>query len=250
MKNTIARAALITLALTGAWIPTASATGPFGVFVHVSKVVYDNPVDPTTIEIHGAMLVHNGDMTTMWPGYSNPAEGYMYYTCPAGMKATCQLEWKDIAANVGTAITTCVGYGSDTVPLPGTLRSECDAPKNPDMYPISIGVQPAFGPCQVIAAYLMNKPDGGCGASSSSTTTGSSSSGAQSSSSNAASSGSGAASSGSGTGGAGGGSSSGGNTGCACEAAPKGSMGLFGLALPALAAGIALRRRAARRGAR
>src|SRR5262245_49800668 len=112
MKKTIARAALITLALTGAWIPNASATWPAGVWVHASKVVYDNPANPTRVEIHGAIMVHNGDNTTQYPGYSNPAEGYMYYTCPAGMEAICQMEWMDIAKNIGTANDQCVGFGS------------------------------------------------------------------------------------------------------------------------------------------
>src|SRR3954466_11963613 len=157
MKNSIARGALITLALTGGWIREASASYPAGVWTHVSKVVFDNPADPTTIQIHGAFMLHNGDPNGKYPGCSDPAEGYMYYVCPAGQKATCQMEWADLQKNIGTPIDQCDGFGGDQLPT-GTLRKDCDPPANPDPYPILMGVLPAFSPCQVIKDFLTVNP--------------------------------------------------------------------------------------------
>src|SRR5262249_50272789 len=143
-----------------------SASYPTGVWTHVDKVVYDNPNDPTTIEIHGAFMLFDNDGNTMYPGYSNPAEGYLYYACPAGQKATCQMEWTEIAKNIGTPTNECVGFG-DQMTATGTLRKECDPPTNPDTYPIAMGVVTGFSPCQVIQTYLMNAPDAGCSSTSS-----------------------------------------------------------------------------------
>ena len=109
MKATTALGALAAVAFFGAWTGEASATTPASVFTHVDKVVFDNPADPTTIEIHGPLMLHSQGATGQYSGWTDPARGYVYYSCPAGQKAVCQMEWAEIQKNVGTSMDLCIG---------------------------------------------------------------------------------------------------------------------------------------------
>jgi hypothetical protein len=253
MKNTITVGSLVTFALTAGWIGEASASFPVAVWTHVDKVVLDNPADPTSIQIHGTFMLHTGEAGTKYTGFSEPAEGYMYFTCPAGQKATCQLEWADLQKNIGKPVTECLGFGGD-LSATGTLRKSCDPPSKPDLYPIAMGVVGGFSPCQVIGEFLTANPGGGgCGgggstsSASGSATTGSGA-GTTTSSGAGATTGSGhstTGSSGSASGGTSGGSSSE-IGGCTIEAAPRDGAGLGGLVLAVAFGGLALRRKPTR----
>lgn len=252
MKNTITVGSLVALALTAGWVGEASASFPVAVWTHVDKVVLDNPADPTSIQVHGAFMLHTGETGTKYLGFSEPTEGYMYFTCPAGQKATCQMEWADLQKNIGKPVSECVGFGGD-LSATGTLRKSCDPPSKPDIYPIAMGVVTGFSPCQVIGEFLTANPGGGgCGgggggSTSSASGSGATSAGAGPTTSSGAGSGSpttGASSSG--AGGNSGGSSSGSGGGCAIEAAPRDGAGLGGLVLAMAFGGLALRRKATR----
>jgi hypothetical protein len=253
MKNKITVGALVTLALTAGWSSEASASFPVAVWTHVDKVVLDNPADPTTIEIHGTFMLHTGETSTKYFGFSEPAKGYLYYTCPAGQKAICQMEWADLQKNIGKPVTECAGFGGD-MSATGTLRQSCDPPSKPDIYPIAMGVVGGFSPCQVIGEFLTANPgNDGCGgagggsssSSSGNTTTSSAGNTTTGSAGNTTTGSAGNTTTGSAgntTGGSSGGSNSEGFGGCTIEAAREGA-GLGGLALAAAFGGLALRRK-------
>lgn len=246
--------AAVTLSLAGAG--DALASYPTGVWTRVDKVVYDNPADPTTIQIYGAIMVYVGGNTGKWAGYTDPAMGYLYYTCPDGQKATCQMEWKDIEANIGAPMEECSGFGDQMTPT-GTLRDLCDAPADPDPYPIVMGVVGGFTPCAVINEYLATNPDtmcanpsgsGGSG-SGGSNTGGSNTGGSNTGGSNAGSGGSaGSGTAGSGTAGTAGsgtaGSDGGGGSVKSCSCSMEGTGGeAGGLGAAVLALGLVIGRR-------
>lgn len=80
-------------------------------------------------------------------GYTAPACGFGYWTCPAGERAMCALAFADLekAARMGT----CVGFGQRFSPA-GTFRA-ADAPvSNPDAWPIGMGVV-TFSSCATAA---------------------------------------------------------------------------------------------------
>jgi MYXO-CTERM domain-containing protein len=239
----------------------ALASYPTGVWTRVDKVVYDNPQDPSTIQIYGAIMLFVGGNGGKYPGYSEPVEGYLYYTCPAGQKATCQMEWKEIENNIGAPMNECEGFGDQMTPT-GKLRNLCDPPKDPDSYPIAMGAFTGYSPCQVINDYLATNPDKTCGSSSTS-------SGAGGATTTTTTAGNGGAatggSGGSGAGGSGGAATggSGGSSGSAGSAGKDtgvkggcsiggsgGEAGALGLAVMALGAALRRRRRGADKAAR
>jgi hypothetical protein len=118
----------------------ALASSPASAWADVEEVSYEpNAKDVTTatrVIIKGVFAKSNMDAS--FPTYASPARGYFYYECPAGKLDLCRLEWKDIAAAIGT--TNCAGFG-DGAKSPGTLHAWCDAKTTPDAYPLHMGVQ-------------------------------------------------------------------------------------------------------------
>src|SRR5262249_1616259 len=157
------------LALASVLTATAAhASFPMGVWVKVQKVAFEpNTTTPTRIRIYGAAILFkgrppNGDYMS---GYTAPALGYLYYECPSADLATCFQEWQDVQANIGTPPEVCVGLGAESLP-PGRLRPVSEAPSGADAYPLSMGVQQGYTPCQAIADFLRMHPDGGTGGDS------------------------------------------------------------------------------------
>lgn len=157
--------ALSAAALLGAiLVPAkAQASAPAGVWVKVQEIVYaPDATSPTHVQIHGALMVYDGNLEAPRPylGYTSPDLGYMYYRCPEGQAEVCRQEWSDLEANIAKPDTECLGFGDMTLPT-GTLREPGEAPQNPDAYPIQNGVSPGFSPCQAIADFLVDEATGG-----------------------------------------------------------------------------------------
>ncbi|MBI3205409.1 MAG: hypothetical protein HYZ29_27970 [Myxococcales bacterium] len=189
----------------------ARASYPAGVWVKVKKVVFEpDATNPTKIQIHGAAMLYDKSTGTSYTGYTEPAFGFLYYSCPAGKEKTCVSEWADVEKNIKATDDVCVGLGDQSLPT-GTLRAPNATPTKPDEYPIAMGVLTGYVPCQVIEKFLNSQPDGGTGgAGGTGGTGGSTSSGGSTSTGGAAGSGSGGASTGGAAGSGSGGASTGG----------------------------------------
>jgi hypothetical protein len=150
--------------LATALVPAnALASEPAGVWVKVREVVYaPDAANPTHVQVHGALMLFDGDLDAPrpYPGYTAPAFGYMYYECPDGQAEVCRQEWSDLQANISKPDTECLGFGMDSLPT-GTLRQPGEAPEDPDVYPIQNGVSPGFSPCKAIADFLADEPPAG-----------------------------------------------------------------------------------------
>jgi uncharacterized protein (TIGR03382 family) len=161
------RRALIVLGLAAISSP-AWASDQVGVYGLVQAVQFEpnaNDVSTATrVRISGWLTIANGAVG-MGDRYSTPENGYVYYTCPSGMEATCRMEWTDIRSGIGTG-NDCKGWGSRAFyPTPGngTVRTT-SALINPDTYPIQMGVvtPPAgnISQCPQLRAAAGNPPAG------------------------------------------------------------------------------------------
>jgi len=134
------RLIIVTLLLVIWTLPLrAASTGaysdPIGIYALIDKVVLEPNADsPERIQIWGAFAVASKDDVTT---YAAPERGYLYFSCKPGNQETCRKEWTDLKANAGTGIVLGMGrrYGS----LPRVRRAK-DEPKEPDEYPINVGL--------------------------------------------------------------------------------------------------------------
>jgi hypothetical protein len=118
------------------------ASDPVGVYAVIQKVVMaPDEQHPTTVQLWGAFAIatggfaRDGSYTPGW--YSAPRKGYLYYSAPAGKEGTCLKEWLDFKRVAGTG--EAVGFGGRFTGS-GRVRPAEEAPKDPDPYPIQMGV--------------------------------------------------------------------------------------------------------------
>lgn len=172
------RRLIATLALTcSALVPTlASASAPAGVWALVEKVTLQPDANnPTMVRIDGVFMVANEVPDfPMYPGYSVPEYGYMYYNCSNDQIKTCVMEWKELEA-ASTSDNKCRGWGSQEFPVPknGVVRPTGEPEAKPDLYPISMGVVQGFSPCEALKMWAAENPPPMEGGSSSGGETGS-----------------------------------------------------------------------------
>lgn len=215
----------------------AAASYPAGVWVKVQNVVLEpNASAPTKIQIHGAAMLYDKSSGTSYSGYSEPALGYLYYSCPSGQEATCVSEWKDVEKNIAAGADVCVGLGDQSLPT-GSLRSPSATPASPDAYPIAMGVLSGYTPCKVLESFLLGQPDAGTGGAG-----GSGGGGSAGQSTGGAAGSGGAASGGTASGGASSGGSSEDDGGCSVSGAGSPRFA-WALALGAAAFALGRRRR-------
>ena len=101
----------------------ASASLPAGVWVKVKKVVLEpSATAPTKIQIHGAAMLYDKSTGTSYAGYTEPAFGFLYYSCPSGQEKTCVSEWADVEKNIKEKDDVCIGLGDQSLPT-GSLRA-------------------------------------------------------------------------------------------------------------------------------
>ncbi|HEX5071146.1 MAG TPA: hypothetical protein VFV78_13095 [Vicinamibacterales bacterium] len=128
------------------------ASDPVGAYTIVEKVVLaPNPTAPTTAQIFGVFsfaVPRNKDFTQPWPPgsfgtantgdvYAAVQKGYLFYSCPAGRETACRAEWNDLGAVAGKG--DVVGFGTRWA-MTGRVRQASEAPANPDVYPLNVGV--------------------------------------------------------------------------------------------------------------
>ena len=147
----------------------AAASAPVGVWSLVDKVTLEPSKDnPTTIRVDGLFLIANElPDYPQYPGYSEPRSGYMYYKCDGNDQATCVTEWQELGGIAGTA-DNCRGWGSNALPDNGSVRT-VDPAGEPDTWPIAMGIQPGFSPCEALK--MWNGGDTESGGTDSTTTT-------------------------------------------------------------------------------
>lgn len=144
----------------GALVPAvASASYPAGVWGLVEEVVPEPDQDkPTRVRVVGLFMVAGqAPDFPAYPGYSQPAYGYMYYECPADQLKTCAMEWADLAAAAASR-DKCRGWGNSSLPDNGSVRPQVEPPIGPDVYPIAMGVQTGFSPCDALEQWMLDNP--------------------------------------------------------------------------------------------
>lgn len=109
---------------------SVSASDPVGIYCMVDKVVFEpSEANPMRVQVWGvfALAVPPGDT------YTEPAQGYMYFTAPQGRESVARKEWADLKAEAGTGqgVAFAARYGTL-----GTVRKADAKHANPDAYPI------------------------------------------------------------------------------------------------------------------
>ncbi len=145
-----------TLALVVVSLPAlASASMPASAWGDVEEIAFEpdakDASTATRVVIKGVFARSN--MDAAFPTYGKPQRGFFYYECPAGKLDLCRLEWKDIAASIGT--TSCAGWG-DGAKTAGTIHPWCETKTTAESYPIHMGVQRtpwANGTCDGLKAF-------------------------------------------------------------------------------------------------
>jgi MYXO-CTERM domain-containing protein len=107
-------------------------------------------------------MLYDKSTGTSYSGYSEPAFGYLYYSCPSGQDKTCASEWADVEKNIATGTDMCIGLGDQSTAT-GSLRTPNAIPGSPDAYPIAMGVLTGYTPCKVLETFLLGQLDGGTG---------------------------------------------------------------------------------------
>lgn len=150
------------LALVLAAAPAvAAASAPVGVWSLVDNVeLSPNKDQPDHIRIDGLFLIAGGQPDfPQYPGYSEPQPGHMYYACDDADLATCKAEWQDLVAIAG-GDDSCRGWGSNEFASNGSVRTQ-DQASDPDPWPISMGIQPGFSPCEALKMWSPEEPQTG-----------------------------------------------------------------------------------------
>jgi hypothetical protein len=109
----------------------ASASDPMGAYCLIEKVVLEPADCPVRAEIWGACAVANRY------GYQSPTRGYWHYSVVTGQEDATRREWLDLKAVAGT--DDAIGFGGRNRNM-GRFRPVAEAPKQPDAYPLNVGV--------------------------------------------------------------------------------------------------------------
>jgi hypothetical protein len=116
----------------------ALASDPIGVYALIDRVTLEPPAatgPAERVQVQGAFALARrvgiGDV------YDPPVTGYLYYSLPPGEETLARIEWNDLASVAGTG--QIVAFGSRYMPS-GSVRSGCETPGAPDVYPIAMGV--------------------------------------------------------------------------------------------------------------
>jgi len=127
----------ISVALAVSFFGGASirASDPVGIYALIDRVLFE-PAEglPERVQLMGsfgfAPGMGQGDEYAL-------SRGYLYYSLPKVQEEIARTEWNDLKNVAGTG--QGVGFGSRYEPK-GTLRSGCEAPQNPDVYPVVMGL--------------------------------------------------------------------------------------------------------------
>ena len=124
---------------------TSHASGPIGIYGIIDKVVFEpNEKSPERIQVWGAFAYVDGGANRDL-GVSPAKRGYLYFKLPENGSATeamAQKEWADLKSTAGTG--QCLGLGS-RYQEKGTVRDEAAKPKDPDTYPVALGLTKVNG---------------------------------------------------------------------------------------------------------
>lgn len=138
MLAVLATIALTTVPTSGAGLGAGlgtPASDPVGIYALVDRVVFEPSAGtPQRIQIWGVFALadqRNGD------NYQTAERGYLYYAIDAANERACRAEWSDLRAIAGTG--QGVGFGRRYGTL-GKVRSAGEAPGNPDIYPLGVGL--------------------------------------------------------------------------------------------------------------
>jgi hypothetical protein len=161
MINTRLFPAIVSLFAVTTVATTASASAPAGVWALIDEVSFEpEKGTPARIRIDGLFIVANQKPDfPAYPGYSTPKSGYMYYYCAEKQADTCLMEWKELNSVAGTK-DNCRGWGDNSLPSNGTVRSDLYPPSKPDLYPIAMGVLVGVSPCKALRDWPIKLPKG------------------------------------------------------------------------------------------
>ncbi len=128
----------------------AAASDQTGVYGKITSVEYEPTAGDvntaTKVKVGGNFTVVNGPVGS-GDSYTAAAQGFLYYSCPAGQDSVCRMEWADIKKAVGAS--DCATWGSRSqFPTPGLGSVRSAATGTADSYPIAMGVmRTSLGQC-------------------------------------------------------------------------------------------------------
>ena len=243
----------------GAAIPAAHASDPFGVYARPTQVTLQME-SGVRAKISGVIALATPDS---W--YSEPACGFVYYSCVSGGEALCREQFAEIAA--AAAAGKCVGFSTrrdsrGVMYNNGTLHPLSATAGTPDIYDPAQGMGVKTFPCtgDMLAVPVLTVACDSSGADAGAGTGGAvgTGTGGAAAGTGGATSGTGGAASGtggtvSGTGGVSGGGTGGSavtpaekSGGCSVAHGPTGGAALGAVGALALLLGVVLSRRRAR----
>jgi hypothetical protein len=132
LKQRLLKLAMILV--LGAGANAVRGSDPIGVYALVDKVVLEpNEQTPERIQIWGAFSVAEGRGET----YAAPRRGYLYYKLNPAKSEVCLKEWADLKSLAGTrqCVSLASRYGEK-----GRVRKATEEPKDPDPYPVAMGL--------------------------------------------------------------------------------------------------------------
>ena len=140
-RNGVVVILAVTAALALTVVPI-KASDPVGIYCLVTNVVMSpNEQNPTTVQVWGACapstggVMEDGKFVPGW--YETPRKGYLYYSAPKGKEDICLREWTDLKRVAGTG--EVVGFATRRQNV-GRIRLATETPRDPDVYPINVGV--------------------------------------------------------------------------------------------------------------
>jgi hypothetical protein len=127
---------LLTLLIpTGAHRAPAPISDLVGVYALIDRVVVEgDSANPRAIQVWGVFSL--ADRGT-YMGHTPAQRGYLYYTFNATNERASRAEWADLKSVAGSGQT--VAFGGRNI-ANGRVRPASEAPVNPDMYPLALGV--------------------------------------------------------------------------------------------------------------
>jgi hypothetical protein len=115
---------------------TVGASGPYGGYLIVDKVILDPADAPTTVQLWGSIILAKDDSGAR---FTFPQRGYLYYKIPKGKEEICRKEWADLKKSEGKEQVLGFGSSEHRKNL-GRIRKADQKPESPDDYPLDNGL--------------------------------------------------------------------------------------------------------------
>jgi hypothetical protein len=135
VEVTMCRKWAVCLGVVLAACGVARASDPVGVYAILDKVEAEPKLGPAErVRVTGTFALAKAGSRD---DYLAPARGVIYFSLVKGKEDQCRKEWADLGRVAGTG--QCVAFGSRYLKN-ATIRKRSDPTKDPDVYPLGVGV--------------------------------------------------------------------------------------------------------------